>query len=487
MLFRTQPQGVQLSTTSRQTWFNQRWTAPTATNPPTANLTFGNGLSETPTLTNTAGTVTYTGFGATNLNYINGKQFIFGVPLTDTAPDNPTLTGTNVISIISGRRSAASGRRNALQANDNLGGIAFWGQTATSSTGIGSLVGRIGLDALENFGAGARGTKFSITTINSGTTSETTRLSLTNQENIHNSDKHTFRDANGTARAEIDNAMTYFNADAFEIRTVDGSTVLLDVDTFTSNLRSDLIRITDTADVQMAQFSTATTVIDSDVFEITGYMRMPLGADQNFDIHADGAGAVRLFANTSTEVASFNTATITLTAANVNIEGELNGPTGEDFTLVADGTAHINLNADTVRIGDNNDDATITTHGDGDLILSPHNGKIQMGSAVLLKGIQETKVAAGYSATFAPDVSTATIWTMTLTGGVTFNGFTNPQTGQSATVIFTQDGTGSHALTSSMKFAGGSKTLTTTASATDIISVFYDGTNYWAALSKGYA
>jgi hypothetical protein len=38
-----------------------------------------------------------------------------------------------------------------------------------------------------------------------------------------------------------------------------------------------------------------------------------------------------------------------------------------------------------------------------------------------------------------------------------------------------------------MKFAGGSKTLSTTGSAIDIMSVFYDGTNYYATLTKGYA
>jgi hypothetical protein len=104
-----------------------------------------------------------------------------------------------------------------------------------------------------------------------------------------------------------------------------------------------------------------------------------------------------------------------------------------------------------------------------------------------LKGFSETKVDAAFTATFAPDVSTATIWTMTLTGGVTFNGFTNPVTGQSATVIFTQDGTGGRTLTSTMKFAGASKTLTTAGTSTDIISVVYDGSNYWASLAKGYA
>jgi len=38
-----------------------------------------------------------------------------------------------------------------------------------------------------------------------------------------------------------------------------------------------------------------------------------------------------------------------------------------------------------------------------------------------------------------------------------------------------------------MKFAGASKTLSTAANAVDMISVFYDGTNYWASLTTGYA
>jgi len=55
------------------------------------------------------------------------------------------------------------------------------------------------------------------------------------------------------------------------------------------------------------------------------------------------------------------------------------------------------------------------------------------------------------------------------------------------TLIVTQDGTGNRTLTSSMLFAGGSKTLSTAAGAKDIISVFYDGSTYFASLTKGYA
>jgi hypothetical protein len=38
-----------------------------------------------------------------------------------------------------------------------------------------------------------------------------------------------------------------------------------------------------------------------------------------------------------------------------------------------------------------------------------------------------------------------------------------------------------------MKFSGGVNVLTTTANAIDVMSVFYDGTTYYATLSKGYA
>ena len=49
-----------------------------------------------------------------------------------------------------------------------------------------------------------------------------------------------------------------------------------------------------------------------------------------------------------------------------------------------------------------------------------------------------------------------------------------------------QDGTGNRLLSSTMKFAGNTRTLSTAASSVDIISVFFDGTSYFASLTKGY-
>ena len=108
---------------------------------------------------------------------------------------------------------------------------------------------------------------------------------------------------------------------------------------------------------------------------------------------------------------------------------------------------------------------------------------------ITIKGLKETQYSWGSvgAGTYSPDVSSGTIQTMTLTGNVTINALTNATTGSSVNLILTQDGTGNKTLTSSMKFAGASKTLSTAASAIDVITIYYDGTNYLASLVKGYA
>lgn len=88
------------------------------------------------------------------------------------------------------------------------------------------------------------------------------------------------------------------------------------------------------------------------------------------------------------------------------------------------------------------------------------------------------------SGTITPDVANGNVQQITLNGNLTLNAFANPVAGQSLTLIITTNGT-NRTLTSTMLFAGGSKTLSTT-STRDIITVFYDGTNYFATLAKDF-
>ena len=88
--------------------------------------------------------------------------------------------------------------------------------------------------------------------------------------------------------------------------------------------------------------------------------------------------------------------------------------------------------------------------------------------------------------TVAPNVANGNVQKITLNSALTINAFTSPVAGQSLTLII-YGGTSYTSITSTMKFAGGIKTLTGTASCIDILSVYYDGTNYFASLGKGFA
>ena len=62
------------------------------------------------------------------------------------------------------------------------------------------------------------------------------------------------------------------------------------------------------------------------------------------------------------------------------------GITNGDFTIAANGTGNVNLDADTVRVGDNNAAATITTNGTGNLVLNTNAGT-NSGSITLAQGV----------------------------------------------------------------------------------------------------
>lgn len=131
----------------------------------------------------------------------------------------------------------------------------------------------------------------------------------------------------------------------------------------------------------------------------------------------------------------------------------------------------------------------------GNSIVSISNGNI----TITPNGTGKTKVSAlNYnegsvyslgttSGTITPDVANGNVQTITLNGNLTFSAFSNAVAGQSMTLIVIQDATGSRTLTSTMKFAGAEKTLSTAANSIDILSVFYTGSVYYASLSKGFA
>jgi hypothetical protein len=158
-----------------------------------------------------------------------------------------------------------------------------------------------------------------------------------------------------------------------------------------------------------------------------------------------------------------------------------------NIVLVPDGTGDVFLSCDRVRVGEDTGDVDIAGVGgsNANIKITPDGtGKTVVKN---LTHIEAVYSLGNISGTITPNAANGNVQTATLTGNITLNGFASPVEGQSITLILTQDSTGNRLLTSNMRFANlGYKTLSTAATATDIISITFVGGIYWASLGRGY-
>ena len=109
-----------------------------------------------------------------------------------------------------------------------------------------------------------------------------------------------------------------------------------------------------------------------------------------------------------------------------------------------------------------------------------------------LESYREKINALTSSSTITVDCSLAPVHTVTLGVNTEFN-ITNLGTGQSVTIIITQDAGGTNTASwgtsgsTAVKFAGGTPTLSTAGDAIDIVTIFNTGTNYLGNIAKAYA
>lgn len=116
------------------------------------------------------------------------------------------------------------------------------------------------------------------------------------------------------------------------------------------------------------------------------------------------------------------------------------------------------------------------------------DGQANTVQDIQLENYKETVYTSGTTTgTITPDVANGNVQSITLSGNITFNAFANAEAGQSMTLIIKQPASGGpYTLTSSMAFST-DNTLSNTASAVDIMTVLYDGSNYYASLATGFA
>ena len=169
--------------------------------------------------------------------------------------------------------------------------------------------------------------------------------------------------------------------------------------------------------------------------------------------------------NTATTITTQGTANLTLSTNNGTNSGTIliNNGTNGNIEIAPNGTGDVYLTADTVRIGDSNAAATITTNGTGDLTLNTNSGT-NSGSITIANG-------ANGNITIQPDG----------TGDVLVNADTLRIGDNNATAFITNQGTASIVVNPSTDLVVGNNTSSATPTAKIIRATDGAGTNIVAA------
>jgi hypothetical protein len=162
------------------------------------------------------------------------------------------------------------------------------------------------------------------------------------------------------------------------------------------------------------------------------------------------------------------------TAATIAVGTTTTGAAGSSATVTNAGTSSAAVFNFTIPRGDTG--ATPSLTGYAQLAVAQNFTAAQRGAAVALTD----------GATVAVDLSLANNFTLTLGGNRTLGAPTNQTAGQGGVIVITQDATGSRTLAYNAvwKFPGGTApTLTTTASAVDVLAYYVEsGTRITARL-----
>jgi hypothetical protein len=229
-------------------------------------------------------------------------------------------------------------------------------------------------------------------------------------------------------------------------------------------------------------------------------------ADNNILKYSTSTNAFELAAESTSGLSNVVEDTTPQLGGNLDVNGNsIVSTSAGNISITPDTTGYIVLDGLSWPTSDGSTGQALVTDGLGSLYwttfsstalenvsedTTPQLGGTLDGQANTVQDIQlenykETVYTLSYAATITPDVANGNVQKMSCTGDFTFSAFSNPEAGQTLTLIVDHNGA-ARTLTSTMSFAGGDNALSTS-DTVDIISVFYDGTTYYASIAKNFS
>nr|BAR28049.1 hypothetical protein [uncultured Mediterranean phage uvMED] len=190
---------------------------------------------------------------------------------------------------------------------------------------------------------------------------------------------------------------------------------------------------------------------------------------------------------------------------NLDVNGQdIVSTSNADIDIIPNGTGDVNLGADTVQIGDNNANATLTTQGTGDLILNTNNGT-NSGNITIADGangnidistngtgaikfndlayIPQQALTSSSNAVAWDTQAKPNAYHLT-TENTTFSAPTNPVEGAFISLEINYDGSHTIAFNTVFEFAASTApTFTSTDGKTDILVFRYNG-SVWQEVGR---
>ena len=199
--------------------------------------------------------------------------------------------------------------------------------------------------------------------------------------------------------------------------------------------------------------------------------RLTFGASDDLQIYHDGSNSY---------IVEGGTGDLRLQAANLAIQN-----TFGQYMIEANNGGAVNLYHNTnLKVSTTSVGVTVTGKVSVNAI-APVSGNLSV-SDMTYNEVQYASL--GTTGTLTPDPANGSVQKITLTGNITINALGGtPAAGDSVTLIIVQPASGNYTLTSTMKFAGGTKTLSTTSNYIDVLTIYYDGTNYLANLATNFS